>query len=665
MPTAHVSSLLIKEIQFNLLPLFNVLGHDGYALHRELVDLQKALDGSCTSSEQFDMTSLLAEAPCASVSMSFQRSGYKLSLKPESVASEAPTLEDVSREDPTTPTKSKLLSNVEGETPQTKDTPDVKVDDTAVLRDENSLEVAPVAEEVLDVAPSMGSRYIAASNERRSELLQAISANGSTFSRNDVLLAILEQGSNAAADNPRDLSTFSSLHILFSWMLKREQSDKVSLLEGAGNLEDVTNYSQQCLLRSLMISNQATSTGMTGWLEYGRSSTLDRLADRPFIVLRQIAYNFGRMNQWDDAESVLLSLVVRCEQHLPQFHPMTLTAMIDLAIASEKVGKAMFSERLISRVAGRLSSYLSKAESVYTSHLSSCSPPGGKPGEPVFRIEHGRDACAMLREFVSSLRLQLGRDMAALVPSDHDVILTNHCFVADSLLVLSNCITAARSVLGSGSGPGPDDDGTEYVELAFAHYQLVFNGFSSTMGLDHPSTIKSAYGLARCLRELGETKKARQLLSIVVSFTERGGTQSEAKEESMEGVESSIGVQVNKEGPADRAETEGAEPPLPRSVTEFLPFAFSAKLSGVDHQVSKHTSSALCLWLMAILSLDQSTSEDGREEAFSYLHAASVSLQSALNRVSRVDDEATKTMCIRFLAMIEDEAMKISEPTYE
>lgn len=67
---------------------------------------------------------------------------------------------------------------------------------------------------------------------------------------------------------------------------------------------------------------------------------------------------------------------------------------------------------------------------------------------------------------------------------------------------------------------------------------------------------------------------------------------------------------------------------------------------------------------MAILSLDQAPNEEGRVRALSYLHAASVSLQSALNRLSDVDDRPTRATCIQFLAMIEDEALQISEPIY-
>jgi hypothetical protein len=299
-----------------------------------------------------------------------------------------------------------------------------------------------------------------------------------------------------------------------------------------------------------------------------------------------------------------------------------------------------------------LSAYLSEMENDYLSHLSSCRS-GGKLGDTVFRIEHGRDAVFMLHAFVSLFRSHLCRDITSLVGSDNEIILVNHCFVADSLSVLANCTTAARLLLGSVAG-STCDTGAQYWQLAFAHYQRAFNGLAGTKGLDDPSVSRAAYGLARCLRELGETDKALQLLSLVVSFTERTAAMPSTKEPTA--------------SPADPTEETKIDEELNEDVTglpRFLPRALSSKTISDKTRASKHTSSALCLWLMAILSLDQSPNEVGRERAFSYLHAASVSLQSALNRISDVDDESTKAVCIQFLAMIEEEAIKISEPIYE
>lgn len=491
-------------------------------------------------------------------------------------------------------------------------------------------------------------------SEARRRLLEDLSARGCVLTGGDVFLAILDYGCSAASGNPRDVATFYCLYALFSFIVKRERDEELSGLGfGVRTASDVIEYSQQCLLRCLKISNQAISTGMTGWLEYGCSSSLDRLTERPFVVLRHLAYDLGRRNQWDECECVCLALVVRCEQYLPLYHPTTLTSLLDLAIAASMVGKTTFAGRIVSRAAERLSAYLSEMESEYLSHLSRCRSSVVKPGDTIFRIEHGRDASFMLHAFVSLFRSHLVRDITVLVGRNNEIILTNHCFVADSLAVLANCLAAAKSSLGSTSGSVGGDE-AHYWQLAFAHYRLAFNGFSKTKGLDDPSVSKSAYGLARCLREFGETEKALQLLLLVVSYTDRTTVDSDAKEPT-----------ASSAGPAGETEIGDDSKDDLTVLPRFLPFSLSSKTVSDKTRAAKHTSSALCLWLMAILSLDQSPNEEGRERAFSYLHAASVSLQSALNIVSVVEDEATKTMCIRFLAMIEDEAMQISEPIYE
>lgn len=235
--------------------------------------------------------------------------------------------------------------------------------------------------------------------------------------------------------------------------------------------------------------------------------------------------------------------------------------------------------------------------------------------------------------------------MKLLVDGNNEILLTNHCFLADSLSVLANCIATATSMLGS-STDASTRRAEHFWRLAFAHYQRAFDGFAKTKGLADPSATRAAYGIARCLREFGESEKALELLSIVVSFS-KSAPEDETKEVAA----------------TEKEKDESKEP----AARVFLPEALRRRSSTVSSKtlVSKDTSAALCLWLMAILSLDQAPNEEGRERAFSFLHAASVSLQTALNKVTDADDEETKGMCVEFLSMIEDEAQQISEPLYE
>ena len=460
----------------------------------------------------------------------------------------------------------------------------------------------------------------------------------------DVLLAVLECGSTDATENPRDVANFYCLYAILSYLVKIGNGRHVTRLGlGINNVADLIQLSLSCLLRCLKISNQALSIGMTGWLEYGTGSPLDELMHRPFVVLRNIAFNFARLNQWEEAGCVLSSLVILCEQRLPVHHPTMLTALLDLAIASRKVGKRDFGERLLARSAERLSTYLSESESRCFAYLGRCRP-GVKPVHTICSVEKGRESIIELQSFVSLLQVEIVRDMKTLVDEDNEVILVNHCFIADSLSVLANCIAAAVSTLGSSKDTSVRR-ADQYWRLAYGHYQRAFDGLVKARGLADPSVSRAAYGIARCLREFGETGKALELLTIVVSFSKSNPDEDDSKRPLHENADTN-----------DEAKDEGIAPVfLARSLFLRSPVISNKAL------VSKGTSAALCLWLMAILSLDDSPNEEGRERAFSYLHAASVSLQIALNNISDLDDEETKGKCMEFLAVIEEEAMQISE----
>jgi hypothetical protein len=66
----------------------------------------------------------------------------------------------------------------------------------------------------------------------------------------------------------------------------------------------------------------------------------------------------------------LASLVVRCQQYLPLYHPITLPSLLDLAIAASMVGKTAFAERAVLRADERLSAYLSEMEHNYLFRVS-------------------------------------------------------------------------------------------------------------------------------------------------------------------------------------------------------------------------------------------------------------------------------------------------------
>lgn len=506
--------------------------------------------------------------------------------------------------------------------------------------DENKINPSQEIAPSNDQAATGGDSSVISQNEPPTILLEARKSMLDTMKKEkgdlqsgDVFLSILEHGSLAGKEKPRDVGTFYCLYLLFSFVSIAEDDCNVSKLGfGIETIKDVSAYAQRCLMRCLVISNQATSTGMTGWLEYGRSSPFDRLTDRPFVLLQRLAYDLGQSNEWDEAEGVLATLVMHSEQHLPLYHPVVLTALLDLAIVSSHLDRVTLAERLISRVAGRLSKYLLEMENCFLEYLAKCRATG-KPGDTVFRIEHGRNALFMLDSFVALFERQMERDIDKLVGHNHEILLINRCLLADSLLVLANCVAASKTVLG---GNYDTERSLRSWKRAFSHYECAFQGYIATKGIADPGTARAAYGLARCLREFGETNKALEILSLVVSCTA-------------------------KQSPPRQEEKTAEPPPSSDSTLCFLPPSFYQEAKKSRIGMINNTSSAMCLWLMATLSLDRSP-EEGRDQAFSYLHAASVSLQALL--ADNTIDETTKATCIHFLSMIEEEAMQIAEPVY-
>jgi hypothetical protein len=104
-----------------------------------------------------------------------------------------------------------------------------------------------------------------------------------------------------------------------------------SVLTSSVNGQTLSRLQEMTLLRSLSLSNQAMSVGMAGWLEYGSSELLDRSIDRSFEVMENLACLHARQGRWMVAVDILRALVMKCEQHLPLYHPVTLVSMIDLA----------------------------------------------------------------------------------------------------------------------------------------------------------------------------------------------------------------------------------------------------------------------------------------------------------------------------------------------
>jgi tetratricopeptide (TPR) repeat protein len=626
----------MTEIQLNLLPVFDVLGQEGYSLHRELRDIDYATSKreiEPMTGVSFDMKELIAETLSQSSSkFNFHSFFNDKSFDNEKVAN-AERKEESKDFEP-------LYSVVQEDSTNGQELND------SVIKEAANFAASSDDRNFNDIIQS----------ETRSILLEKLMKDTNySINGREVYLAILQYGSNEASRSPRDVATYFCLYALFSFVLNLKSDETISAISCGVEvrMDLVVEYARQCLLQCLTISNQAVSVGMTGWLEYGELRHFEQFAALPYTILRHLAYDFARRNRWADAECLCLALVVRCEEHLPLHHPTTLTSLFDLAISSSMMGNQSFANRTLYRAAERLSRYLQDIENSYIAHLAKAMP-DSKQTEAMFRIDHGRDDIFKLHAFASLFQRQLNRDMALLIGAGNEVMLTNHCFVADTLAVLANCISAAKFFLGSVSDR-TDDCGLVYWKLAYQHYEHCYRGLVTTKSLDDPSVSRSLYGIARCLREIGETDKALKMLSLLVSFAG-----NRARDQSINLSERAVTLSIDN-APIEEDKSKQLSTLAPR----FLPISAQLKTRVDKSHLYSLMSSALCLWLMAILTVDHKRTEEGRERAFGYLHAASISLQDSLHNASDIDDQVTRAMCIRFLAMIENEAEQISEPMYE
>ena len=395
----------------------------------------------------------------------------------------------------------------------------------------------------------------------------------------------------------------------------------------------------KALLRGLTIANQASSQGMIGWLEYGSSNFLDRTASRPLDILEKLAYQHAMRKEWQVSIDILRTRVLRCERHLPLYHPVTLSSMLDLAAACSSASERNLARSIFIQVSERLSFYLTEQESVFIKFHTSLQT-GDDGGDVSFQPLTGADHISMLQSFASLFEELIGRDFLQGFGDDNEVLLVNHCLVGDSYSVLANCVRLSETGrVGRKLSASCISDA--YWSAACQHYRLAFEGWTRKgYELSHPNVSAVACSVARCLRELGETDKATRILTSVVSAT--SGVSSDNEE-----------LLTPGDTPED---TDNVALP----VISFLPRGISPALlksTGVA-EISK----ALNLWYLAAYAVESNQDERGRIRALSLLHASSEALERALNENEKIEEALASDYCLEMLQCVEDEARELFAP---
>ena len=396
----------------------------------------------------------------------------------------------------------------------------------------------------------------------------------------------------------------------------------------------LTRLQEMALLRSLSLSNQAMSVGMAGWLEYGSSELLDRSVDRAFEVMQNLASLHAQQGRWTVTVDILRALVMKCEEHLPLYHPLTLVSMLDLAGSLTEISYHAKAKKISTRILQRLSVYLSEQEEHFFDARHAClrSP----QEEPVVFQEHSAaDFVIMISEFVKALTRLEKRDVLRLFKEDNGAIMLNHSIIADSLGVLANCTAMNERTDVELMAV---HNSTAIWSLAYHHYRHAFEGWSRVgQCLDHPNVSAIVCGLARCLRETGERAKAIKILEAVVSARKARALKT--------------GKTIGRH--------DGVSPPPDTTVTFLPPRNHGSSLpAGTLSSVDDEQINALCLWSLAIYRVEDNPTERERIHALNLLHLSAESLRRALKQ----EDLQDNTACLEMLRCVEAEARELFQP---
>ena len=535
-------------------------------------------------------------------------------------------------------------------------------------------------------------------DENWSEHLKELSKISKNYSRDEIIRAIQAKGMQVAGHHPRDVAVFFCLHFLFvletghqpadsdTWApLLGQQSlwplvvtanqanenkgdngtisatvrnnsiprDKAADFKLSPRSKALLSLAKQCLLRSLAISNQGSAVGMTGWLEYGAGNSFGRMTNTAFVALGDLAHIYAASGDWHGAMDVLRCQVSRCDQHLPIYHPTTLSSILDLAGAAGMAAQPMVERNLIREVSTRFSFYLAEQEERCLSYALRSD---ATKAVFVHEGDIGVGAASMLQGFVEAFQTHFSRAFIRLVGYDAEgrpkhVLLVSHILSGDSLSVLANCFSSGE-VHACESGRSH-----VYWRAAYRHYEAAFKGFLlHKHKLSDDEVVSAACGMARYLRALNRGEKASQILSSVVAALGR--------EEAVVSSEPALERNYAQDDVIVR--------------TSFLPTIrpTSTRLCLTQYNNQKENreqSMALCLWLMAILAVEDSPDERGRMRALSMLHAASEALQSIVsysrdktkpptdqfNTASKIKALTYSQSCHALLLLIEEEAKEL------
>ena len=401
-------------------------------------------------------------------------------------------------------------------------------------------------------------------------------------------------------NTPHDISVYICLHLIYA--------KRYFLTKSADDKEKVINV----LRTSLDIINHSNAVGMFGWIDYGKSQVLDRSLERPFQTLSDVAIFFVMDKDWSEAIRVFQSLVLRCEQHLPLYHPISISAMLDLAASFYNVGEHKRAMKFSQKAGNRVAIYLREQEHGSRQNTSD------KSSEEVCS-KH----VSMLHAFASQMRAYSRRKMMNILDTNHPIKLLHHCFLGDSLSVLATCQKRVSQLKEIDSSY--EDDIALSWKLAADCYRFALKGWVKSHGFYHPNVPSTSYSFARCLRELGFRDDASKVLSVVVHSRK----------------------------------TFAASNP-------FHNHSGSKNALDVELCLRYHKSVAICTRYMALLTLESRPNEEGRMKAIRLLKCGAEKLQIEIElKRGTKNIDLLRQSCWDILKILQEDENNLTKPLKE
>ena len=286
------------------------------------------------------------------------------------------------------------------------------------------------------------------------------------------------------------------------------------------------------------------------------------------------------------------SLILRCDQHLPLYHPINITAHIDLAAALFEKGAEELALKFYRRARERLYLYLREQDygcSRMHTLRGNSSEQDRSRNEEYYKLV-GLDHLDMLKAFAKNMNDLLSRKIMSVISMSNPMRIIYFCFVGDSFSLLASIILREFDKHSESSSSESEKclESDSAWATAGEHYKQALREWGKTRQVNHPDIMSTACSLARCLSELGRKREALRLLSSII----------EPAKEALDGKH--FNRQHTKEASTIMCST--------------TPYLNNVKREGCSHhdETNRVEMLAVCVWSMAVYTIEDRPNEEGR-----------------------------------------------------